>query len=125
MTEVLARNGRRAAVLVARDELVLFEFEMEARMDGAGPHFHRRHVDAFYVLVGELEVTVDGETKHVQAGEIVAATPGTVHSFKNASDEPVRFLNSHTPGLRFDEYIRKMDAGEQPDPADYDIVNVD
>jgi|SRR5436190_22552090 len=120
MPEVLERPGRRAAVLVARDELVLFEFELDARTDGASQHFHRRHVDSFYVLEGELEVTVDGQTKRLRAGENVTATPNAVHSFKNASDASVRFLNMHTPGLRFDEYIRKMDAGEKPDPADYD-----
>jgi quercetin dioxygenase-like cupin family protein len=118
--EILERPGRRAEVLVARDELVLFRFEMDPRKDGAGPHHHRMHVDSFFVLEGELEVTVDGESKTVRAGEFVAVVPGTVHAFKNASDEAVRFLNLHTPGLRFDEYIRRMDAGDEPDPANYD-----
>ena len=61
MGEILERGGRRAEVLVARDELVMFEFEMEPDTDGAGPHFHRQHVDSFYVLEGEVEFTVDGE----------------------------------------------------------------
>jgi quercetin dioxygenase-like cupin family protein len=120
MAEVLTRKGRRAEVLVSSEQIVLFRFEMEARMDGASPHFHRRHVDSFYVLEGELEVTVDGEPKTFHPGEIVVATPGTVHSFRNASDARVRFLNLHAPGMRFDEYIRRMDAGEDPDPAEYD-----
>jgi quercetin dioxygenase-like cupin family protein len=124
MGEVLTREGRRAEVLVAHEELVLFAFEMEPQTDGAGPHFHRKHVDAFYVLEGELEVTVGGERKRVGAGELVFAVPGTVHAFENASDEPVRFLNVHAPGMRFDEYIRKMDAGERPNPAEYDSFNV-
>jgi quercetin dioxygenase-like cupin family protein len=120
MGEILERPGRRAEVLVARDELVLFGFELDARTDGAGPHYHRMHVDSFFVLEGELEVMVDGESRTVRAGELAAVVPGTVHAFKNAGDQPVRFLNLHTPGLRFDEYIRRMDAGDEPDPADYD-----
>ena len=120
MGEVLTRNGRRAEVLVAREELVLFEFEMEPRMDGAGPHFHREHMDAFYVLEGELQVTLEGEPRRLRAGEITSVPPETVHSFSNASGERVRFLNLHTPGMRFDEYIRRMDAGEKPRPEDYD-----
>jgi quercetin dioxygenase-like cupin family protein len=120
MVEVLERPGRRAEVLVARDELVLFRFEMQPRTDGAGPHHHRAHVDSFLVLDGELEVTVDGERRTLGPGELAVVPPGTVHAFRNASDAQVRLLNLHTPGMRFDEYIRKMDAGENPDPAEYD-----
>jgi quercetin dioxygenase-like cupin family protein len=123
--EVLTRRGRRAEVKVSRDELVLFEFEMAPDTDGAGPHFHRQHVDSFYVLDGELEITVAGETIRARSGELVHAPPEVVHSFKNASSEPVRFLNLHTPGMRFDEYIRRMDAGEEVDLAQYDIYDVD
>jgi mannose-6-phosphate isomerase-like protein (cupin superfamily) len=120
MVEVLERPGRRAEVLVARDELVLFRFEMDARTDGAGPHHHRAHVDSFLVLEGELEVMVDGETSTLGPGELAVVPPRTVHAFRNASDARVRLLNLHTPGMRFDEYIRKMDAGEELDPAEYD-----
>jgi quercetin dioxygenase-like cupin family protein len=118
--DVLTRPGRRADVLVARDELVLFAFEMEPHTDGAGPHLHRAHVDSFYVLEGELEVTLDGDTRQLRPGELATVPPKTVHAFRNASGGRVRFLNLHTPGMRFDEYIRRMDAGERPTPADYD-----
>jgi mannose-6-phosphate isomerase-like protein (cupin superfamily) len=120
MVEVLERPGRRADVLVARDELVLFRFEMDARTDGAGPHHHRAHVDSFLVLEGELEVMVNGETSTLGPGELAVVPQRTVHAFRNASDARVRLLNLHTPGMRFDEYIRKMDAGEELDPAEYD-----
>ena len=122
--EVLERPGRRAAVLVSRKELVLFEFEMEPRTEGAGPHIHRQHVDSFYMLEGELELMVDGETVHAHAGDLVHAPPNVVHAFKNSSDGRVRFLNLHTPGMRFDEYIRKMDAGQDVDLAEYDVFEV-
>ena len=125
MGEILERSGRRAEVKVACEELVLFEFEMAAQMNGAGPHLHRRHVDSFYVLDGELELTVDGKTVNAQPGELVHVPPGTVHSFRNSSREHVRFLNLHTPGMRFDEYIRRMDAGEWPDPVEYDSFDPD
>ena len=118
--EILERPGRRAEVKVSRDEIVAFEFEMAPEKDGAGPHFHKQHVDSFYVLEGELEVTVAGETQHARPGDFVHIAPGVVHSFKNSSAERARFLNVHAPGMRFDEYIRKLDAGEKPNPEDYD-----
>jgi quercetin dioxygenase-like cupin family protein len=123
--EVLERPGRRAVVLVSREEIVLMEFRMQPRTDGAGPHFHKVHVDSFYVLEGELEVTVAGETVHAGPGELVHAPPHVVHSFKNSSSGRVRLLNIHTPGMRFDDYIRQMDAGEDPDPTEYDVYEVD
>jgi quercetin dioxygenase-like cupin family protein len=125
MVEILERPGRRAEVLVARDELVLFRFEMDARTAGADPHHHRAHVDSFLVVEGELEVTVDGEARTLRPAELAVVPPGTEHAFRNASDAPVRFLNLHTPGMRFDEYVRKMDAGEKPDPAQYDSFTND
>jgi quercetin dioxygenase-like cupin family protein len=123
--EVLERPGRRAVVLVSREELVVVESVVQPGGGGAGPHFHKQHVDSFYVLEGELEVTVAGETMRVRAGELIHAPPHDVHSFENASDKPVRFLNVHAPGMRFDEYMRRMDAGEDVDPAEYDSFAVD
>jgi quercetin dioxygenase-like cupin family protein len=118
--EILERPGRRLEVKHAGEELMLFEFVLQAHTDGAGPHHHRQHTDSFYVLEGELELLLDGETVTARPGDLIAVTRGRTHGFRNASDAPVRFLNMHTPGMRFDEYIRKMDAGEQPDPAEYD-----
>ena len=122
---MLERPGRRATVLISRDELVLMEFEMEPETDGAGPHYHARHVDSFYVLEGELEVTVAGEAVRAQPGKLVYAAPEVVHSFRNASEQPVRFLNIHAPGMRFDEYMRRMDAGEDFDHTEYDVYEVE
>jgi quercetin dioxygenase-like cupin family protein len=125
MDKILERPGRRAVVKVSREEIVLMEFEMEPETDGAGSHFHREHVDSFYVIEGELEVTVADETFQVRPGELVHAAPGVVHSFKNSSAGRVRVLNIHTPGMRFDEYIRKMDEGVDVDPEEYDVWGVD
>ena len=84
MGEVLERRGRRAEVKVSRDEIVAFEFEMAPEKDGAGPHFHKQHVDSFYVVEGELELTVAGEVVHARPGDLVHVEPGVMHSFRNA-----------------------------------------
>jgi quercetin dioxygenase-like cupin family protein len=110
--ERLENDERVLQIKAARPELCVFEFDAKAGYTGPGPHIHREHVDAFYVLEGELEFALDGETVRAPAGTFVAATPGVVHTFTNAADAPVRFLNLHAPGMRFDEYLRRMDAGE-------------
>ena len=125
MGEILERPGRRAEVKVSRDEIVAFEFEMAPKKDGASVHFHKQHVDSFYVVEGELELTVASEVVHARPGDLVHVEPGVTHSFRNASSERVRFLNVHTPGMRFDEYIRKMDEGVDVNPEEYDVREVD
>jgi quercetin dioxygenase-like cupin family protein len=122
--DVTEREGRRARILISRDEIVLMEFEMDPETDGAGPHYHRTHVDSFYVLEGKLEVTVAGDVVEAGPGTLVHAAPEVVHSFRNL-DLPTRLLNFHTPGARFDEYMKRMDAGEDPDPEEYDVFEVE
>jgi quercetin dioxygenase-like cupin family protein len=118
--ERLARSERELRVKLARPEASLFEFHVETGYEGPGAHLHREHVDAFYVLEGELEFTLDGETVRAGPGTLVAATPGVVHSFRNAGGTEARFLNLHTPG-GFEAYLRALDElarrGEEPDRA--------
>lgn len=65
---------------------------------GPGPHVHRRHTDAFYVLEGELECRVGPGAKTVvraPAGTFVAVPPHVVHTFANAGAGEARFLKGH------------------------------
>src|SRR5439155_21409474 len=89
---------------------------------GANPHVHRRHVDAFYVVEGELQFGVgpDLEPLRASAGTFVLVPPGVVHAFDNASDATARWLNFHAPSTGFLAYLRGERGGfdsEDP-PAD-------
>ena len=110
--EPLTDDERTIRIKVARPELCLFEFDAKPGYTGPGPHVHREHVDAFYVLEGALEFELDGEPTRADEGMFVAATPGVVHTFKNATAGRARFLNLHAPGMRFDEYMRRQNTGE-------------
>ena len=123
--EFLEGEDRALRVKLSRDELDVLEFEVGPDYEGPGPHFHKQHVDSFYVLEGELEFTVGGNTIVAPAGTFVAAPPNVVHSFTNASGKPARFLNVHAPDLGFTELQRARDRGEDPDPTQFDVWNVD
>jgi quercetin dioxygenase-like cupin family protein len=123
--EFLEGEDRALRVKLSREELDVLEFEVGPDYEGPGPHFHKKHVDSFYVLEGELEFTIDGNTIVAPAGTYVAAPPGVVHSFTNASGKPARFLNIHAPDLGFVELQRARDRGEDPDPTQFDVWNVD
>jgi mannose-6-phosphate isomerase-like protein (cupin superfamily) len=122
--EVLTGPERLLRVKVSRDELDVLEFEVGPDYEGPGPHFHKRHVDSFYVLEGELEFTVDGETVRAPAGTYVAAPLGVVHSFTNPGPGRAHFLNIHAPDLGFVDLQRARDRGEDPDPEQFDVWNV-
>jgi quercetin dioxygenase-like cupin family protein len=74
--------------------------------EGVDPHTHSDHVDAFYVLNGEIEFRV-GDEPHIAGPEtFVAAPTGTVHGFRHAGPEPINFLNLHAPPGGFVDRLR-------------------
>jgi quercetin dioxygenase-like cupin family protein len=63
---------------------------------GRGPSLHRHpYEETFIVHEGQVAFTVDGQTIHAQAGQIVIAPPGSAHSFVNVGDAPVHMTNIH------------------------------
>jgi quercetin dioxygenase-like cupin family protein len=87
---------------------------------GAGPHFHKEHVDVFYVLEGELEIINGSETLRAGPGTSVVVPPGIVHGFRGPGD--ARYLNIHAPDGGFIEYIRRITGdGVRVDWDSYDV----
>lgn len=80
-----------------------------AGMTGPPPHAHEHITDSFYVLEGTLHLTVGDRELDAPAGSYVLVPPGVVHTFRNASDAPVRFLNINSPG-GFENYLRDLAA---------------
>src|SRR5205823_6116920 len=77
-------------------------------------HRHERTLDSFYVLEGTLTIRL-GENDEVAAGpgSFGAIPPGTVHSFANRADGPVRALNLMAPG-GFEQYLKELAAATPP-----------
>jgi quercetin dioxygenase-like cupin family protein len=46
-----------------------------------GNHFHKLNNEAFYVVSGALEVTVNGETHTFSSGDFFGIEPNDMHSF--------------------------------------------
>jgi quercetin dioxygenase-like cupin family protein len=64
---------------------------------GPPPHVHSREEEGFYVLEGEITITVNGEPVVATAGTFANMPVGTPHSFKNESGRPARMLISVAP----------------------------
>jgi quercetin dioxygenase-like cupin family protein len=106
---------RRVEILSDCEELAATWSRFGPGRDGAGLHIHHEHSDLFYVLEGELTVrTGEDSSITATAGTLVLIPPMVVHGFRNASeDTDVKYLNMHTPGCGFADYMRGIrDKGD-------------
>jgi mannose-6-phosphate isomerase-like protein (cupin superfamily) len=105
---VADRPGLRVTLLAALDEIGISEAWSEPGSPSPPPHLHRRHVESFYVLAGEMTFTVDGLELLAKAGSWVQVPPGTPHTFAFSGAEEVRFLNLHTPSCGYGAFLRGL-----------------
>jgi quercetin dioxygenase-like cupin family protein len=110
---ITRRQGREVVILVESEELTITWSRYAPSEVGTDLHVHREHVDAFYVLDGELTFGLgpDGEPVSVAAGGFVAVPPNVVHSFRNESDAEASWLNFHAPEKGFAAYLRAARDG--------------
>lgn len=116
---VTDRAERTIRILVDLPELTLTWTRYVAGEEGPGPHIHKRHVDAFFVLTGELVFRVGPELERVVAGPgtFVLAPPHVVHTFRNDGPADATWLNLHAPSEGFAQFLRDPDfAWDSFDP---------
>jgi quercetin dioxygenase-like cupin family protein len=114
------RLGGHIVVKLELPQVSVNEVARPGPFEGASPHFHREHVDAFYVLEGELEIINGAETLRARPGTSVVVPPGIVHGFRGPGD--ARYLNIHAPDGGFIEYIRRITGdGVRIDWDSYDV----
>jgi quercetin dioxygenase-like cupin family protein len=102
---------RLVLIKAALPDMTVLEFDVFGEgYEGPDPHTHADHTDSFYVVEGELELTLGDETFRAGPGAFVAAPPGVLHGFKvPAGSSRVRFLNIHAPG-GFEHDMRRMNS---------------
>jgi mannose-6-phosphate isomerase-like protein (cupin superfamily) len=71
--------------------------EIAPGRDGPPIHHHDEEDDAFLILDGELTFVLANREVAAPAGTFVLVPPGVEHTFRNATDEPVRMVNVHAP----------------------------
>ena len=99
----------------------LSENTIEPGFPGPPPHTHERLHDMFYVLEGSLTVRVGDQTQAIGPGTFVCVSPGVVHTFRNDSDAPVRFLNFNTPA-GWENYMRELGEAAKAGPLTPDVI---
>ena len=74
-------------------------------------HSHRQKHETFYVVRGQVDLTVDGGSRRMKPGDVLAMPPGVKHGFAGASGNAL-LLEVSTPCLPEDNYFQdpRVDA---------------
>ena len=114
--------------LVEGEGFALIEHTLPPRALGAPLHRHANEDEYSYVLEGRLGAQLGDGVVEAGPGELVRKPRGQEHTFWNAGDEPLRFLELISPG-RFAGYFRELapllaagdEAGLQEVVARYEL----
>lgn len=98
--------------------------ETPAQVPGPPPHYHRGFNEVFLVIEGEMEFVLDGELIQVGPGESVNLPPDTLHTFRNKTDEPCKWVNIHSP-KGFLAFFEDLGVPEQEEDAMAKSVDTD
>jgi len=97
------------------------------RGGGPPPHIHHREDEVIYVLEGELEFMVEGETVKGESESILYVPRGTLHTYTNVGTGPARYLGMVTPvGLeKFFEEVSVPAANGTYSPPPFEQEDLD
>jgi mannose-6-phosphate isomerase-like protein (cupin superfamily) len=119
ITEAVIGGGEVVAegvTLVADiDAIGIAETRSEAGEASPPAHVHRRHVESFYVLEGELALTAGDREVSAEPGTWLQVPAGTPHTFAITGGGPARFLNLHTPSCGFGAFLRGLHQARTAD----------
>lgn len=71
-----------------------------------GGHYHTENEEAFYVITGKLEVTVNGTTHSFSNGDFFGIDRGDVHSFLFLEDTTL--VSMYSKGVEISEGIKDI-----------------
>jgi len=70
-------------------------------------HTHRVEEEGYFVLAGQLSLTVDSTEYQLNPGDFAHVPPRTAHAYRNSGPEPARFL-AWTVGGPIDQFFTEM-----------------
>ena len=83
---------------------------------GPAPHVHKELDELMYVLEGTASVIVAGKVDTIPAGGFHFRPHGLEHTFWNASDKPLRFLDMYF-NQNFEDFLEELFHQIFPDMA--------
>ncbi|BAZ05003.1 cupin domain-containing protein [Calothrix sp. NIES-3974] len=81
------------------------------------PHTHTQEEESYYMLEGSMVMQLGSEEFTIEPGDFVHVPAGTIHGYRNNSDQPIRFL-AWTIGGSIDEFFIEMSTKIREIPKD-------
>ena len=106
--ERLVTGSRVVWLKAVLPHLCFAEWALDGPFKGPPVHHHDRQVDSYYVLDGQLELTVDDRVLTAEAGTLATVPRGVRHTFTHAAPGTGRVLNIHAPEGGFADVLRRM-----------------
>jgi mannose-6-phosphate isomerase-like protein (cupin superfamily) len=105
--ERFERGGNQIVLLKGvLSELCVAEFELSGPFEGPHLHQHDAQVDNFYVIDGEVEMTIEGDQYVARPETLASIPPGVDHTFNRPGTGHTRVLNIHAPDGGFGDFLR-------------------
>lgn len=100
----------------------LFEFVMEPETQGASPHIHKELTEMFYVVEGEIELTLGDRRIVAEPKTFLLVPENTPHGFSNIGQTPATLLIMFCPADSREQYFEGLakltENGRQPSQAE-------
>jgi quercetin dioxygenase-like cupin family protein len=90
--------GEDATLLADIEVIAIAELRHDPAATPLAAHVRPAHVASYFVLEGELALTLDAGELRAPAGAWVQVPAGLEHFVAAGGDAPVRYLGLHTPG---------------------------
>ena len=105
--EVILESPKlEVTLLVDIEQLAAVEVRAAPGWGKSPPHVHARHIEAVYVLEGELALRLEDRVHSIHAETWAFVPHGIAHEFEVVGDRQARFLVLHTPGSGYGDYVR-------------------
>jgi len=104
--ERLVQRNRVVVLKCVLPHLCFAEWDIDGPFAGPPLHRHDNQVDSFYVLEGELDMTVEASVHLAGPGALASAPRGVGHTFNHTRPGKARVLNVHAPDGGFADYLR-------------------
>ena len=105
---VHAKTGER--ITFEQDDPLVMTDDVPAGEGRGREHLHPSQTESFEVVSGSYTIAIDGEELALSAGDSAEVPPGAVHC--GWTDEGAVLRITFTPALRWQEFVRRLFAGE-------------
>ena len=104
-------SGRITRVLLGENGAINGEYFCQGYVivypGGTVPVHQHTMVESYTVLQGDGEVTVDGETQPIHAGEMVYIDPGKPHGIRNTGETDLHLMFVYAPKQIAEHWARE------------------